>query len=419
HIASFIQQVIIAFHSFLQAALAQAHLERLLDPSILTSAQDDIQIIGPSICLFLAALRTQTQPPSICTTSIKLDQNNCPSSFKKWFTLWSESIPVIKSLSKDHQHDLARIICDQDPISQPINIQLPIIARNLRAIAIEISQRRTFQERFNQDLNFALQHGSQTNKPLSAKYVPPPAYDDQGELYMNKPNLKTNLPSSSPPLPSRARQPSSMPIHSNPNEEELSPDQQFTLSIIRETIYASLTDILYSTPTIYKKLESEESSDGELSRSYFASLCLALLDVSINRIDTEKETVEVVKLNSSQLFTKLKLSDCPNRLKPLMFELIRIGRLTQDLMNEDTRLAIMKASGDSSDENGNELTKIEQLKLELELGTYEIEPESDVRIASNAINSLGLKISQIEAFRKREAQLFEILVPTLAIRNHS
>lgn len=408
------EQVIIAFHSFLQAALAQAHVERLLDPTILTSAQDDIQIIGPSICLFLAALRTQTQPPSICTTSIKLDQNNCPSSFKKWFTLWAESIPVIKSLNKDHQHDLARIICDQEPISQPINIQLPIIARNLRAIAIEISQRRTFQERFNQDLNFALQHGSQTDTPLSAQYVPPPAYDDQEDSYINHSNSKINIPSISPPLPTRPRPTSTTPVNTDTNEV-LSPEQQFTLAIIRETIYASLTDILYSTPTIYNKLESENSTDGELSRSYFAALCLALLDVSINRINTEEETVEVVKLDSSQHFTSLKLTDCPNRLKPLMFELIRIGSLTQHLMNEDTRIAITNASHGSSQ---NELTKIEQLKLELEVGTYEIEPESDVRIASNAINTLGLKISQIEAFRKREAQLFEILVPTLANRNH-
>ncbi|EGG09554.1 uncharacterized protein MELLADRAFT_104169 [Melampsora larici-populina 98AG31] len=195
--------------------------------------------------------------------------------------------------------------------------------------------------------------------------------------------------------------------HLSQVNEELSPEQRFTLAIIRETTYASLTDILYSTPTNHKKLESEDSTDGESSKSYFAALCLALLesDVSINRIDTEEETVE------------FQIKYCPNQSKRLMFELIRMGSPTQHLMNEDTRITIIKASHDSP--NQNELTKIEQLKLELELSTYPIEPESDVRIASNVINTLGLKISQIEAFRKREAQLFEILVPTLANRNHS
>ncbi|KAM6489826.1 hypothetical protein JOM56_014638, partial [Amanita muscaria] len=58
-----------------------------------------------------------------------------------------------------HQHDLARVICGLEPISQPLNIAINSIAADLRAVVIEISQRQSFQDRYASDLQAALDAG--------------------------------------------------------------------------------------------------------------------------------------------------------------------------------------------------------------------------------------------------------------------
>src|SRR6266404_6866515 len=71
-----------AFHSYLKSSLAQAKIERLLDIELLSSAEGDLMItgaylallplslcsyagLGPALCLFFAALRCTTNPPSV------------------------------------------------------------------------------------------------------------------------------------------------------------------------------------------------------------------------------------------------------------------------------------------------------------------------------------------------------------------
>lgn len=139
-----------AFHAFMRGALAQAHAEHLVDAEVLASADADVQIVGPSIALYLAALRSTGSPPSISTPHITLSEASSPPSLLRFVQLWAGLVPRIQALSEEHQHDLARLICDLEPESQPILGSLPGLAQDIRAVAIEISQRRTFQERFNE-----------------------------------------------------------------------------------------------------------------------------------------------------------------------------------------------------------------------------------------------------------------------------
>ncbi|MBW0482297.1 hypothetical protein O181_022012 [Austropuccinia psidii MF-1] len=407
------EQVIVAFHSFLQGALAQAHLERLLDSSILSSAQADIQIQGPSICLFLAALRSEGDPPSIATSLIMLNQDSCPPSFRNWFILWSQCVPKIKGLSFDLRHDLARIICDQEPQCQPIRIDLPIIAQNLRAIAIEISQRH---------LDYALQHGPSQEKPLSSNFKPPPAYDD----------TITDAPGSGPLDTPQIAQ---FTLASQPPQSSLNLDPSFenhpALQIIRETLYASLADTLYATPTVFSILQSPNSTDAQLSRAYFASLCLALLEMSLTLVNSVNRTMKVVNLGSHYP-TVLKIEDCPPHLLPIAGQLFQIADSTQDLLQQDTENAIQEAGGQHENhlndgKRQDRQTKLERLRLELEYGTNcqanedldelrEQIPIEPLRVVANRINELALRIGQIPSFREREEALFMVLIPCLAKR---
>lgn len=398
--------------------MAQAHAERLLDTDILASAEADIQISGPAICLFLAALRSEGDPPGIATSMIYLDANNCPPSFRNWFVLWSECVPKIKALSLELRHDLARMICDQEPQCQPIRIDLPIIAQNLRAIGIEISQRRTFQERFSQDLDYALQFGHDVRTPApvvpSSNFRPPPAYDEDA----------SDAPAFASPPPNPGAKSNASP------SPALDPDLQNdpALRIIRETLYASLTDILYTTPAILEILQSRASTDAQLSRAYFGALCLAILEVSLTLVSPTDRHVRVVNLGNGYP-SLLKVEDCPPHTRPLAAQLFSIASCTQALAQEDLEAAVEDAS------HGAQTIppKIDRLKSDLQHGTNweagisgdDVEygransPTGTVRVAANRINALALSISKIPSFRQQEDALFEILVPSLSERTKS
>ncbi|TFY53796.1 hypothetical protein EVJ58_g9244 [Rhodofomes roseus] len=179
------EQVQDAFHSYLKSSLTQAKVEGLLPENILSSAEGDLMITGPALCLYFAALRSTTEPPSVplprrsksSTASFNLSDENCPPTFRPFWLVWSHAVPEIQALTPEHQHDLARIICNLPPIAVPSNPRLSGIAADLRAVAIEISMRRTFQDRYATDLQAALDAGTNGNTRMKASFVPPPSYD--------------------------------------------------------------------------------------------------------------------------------------------------------------------------------------------------------------------------------------------------
>ena len=108
-------------------------------------------------------------------------QGNCSpsptaSTSTPFMRLWSECIPTIQALVQEHQHDHARVICNLAPLRR----LPPVIARlaaDLRSVAIEISQRRSFQDRYASDLQAALDVGEpRSGTTAKASFVPPPLY---------------------------------------------------------------------------------------------------------------------------------------------------------------------------------------------------------------------------------------------------
>jgi hypothetical protein len=113
---------------------------------------------------------------------------NCPEVYKPILRLWSQNVAPIQSLSPEQQHDLARIICGLEPLGPPrLREGLARLAADLRAVAIEISMRRTFQERYAGDLQAAIDTGSgasgsnsaqrESSHRVRASFEPPPAYE--------------------------------------------------------------------------------------------------------------------------------------------------------------------------------------------------------------------------------------------------
>lgn len=124
----------------------------------------DIISLGPALCLYFAAIRSSTNPPGVplprdaTGEPVVLSTNTCPPAFINFFALWSSSVGPIKSLNAEQRHDLARAICDQPLLSSNPHPSTNRIAADLRAVAIEISQRRSFQVGFYYLAHFGLQY---------------------------------------------------------------------------------------------------------------------------------------------------------------------------------------------------------------------------------------------------------------------
>ncbi|KAF4615745.1 hypothetical protein D9613_012403 [Agrocybe pediades] len=411
------------FHSYLKSSLAQAKAERLLADDVLASAEGDLMITGPALCLYFAALRCTTNPPSVplprsrskSTTSTssarqnsnephELSYDNCPPAFVSFLRVWAETVPSIQALVPESQHDLARVICGLPPLSAPADSSsshaqeqlrtINGIAADLRAVAIEISQRRSFQDRYASDLQAALDastgggaggssrgSASGTESPRrTTSFVPPPMYDESvgtappappatntagsSTMQMPSPSVPSNLqpggrgsrPSniSVPPNstsggllspPYSASSSSSRPHSPTPSTSSTSASGSQTppllaqsINFIRETLYSALFDVLQSQSSLRLLLNQDKT------RAYFACVAFAILHVATTSVDPETGAVRGV------LGKELTLAECPRELQPFMRELGEIGREARRMMEEDDEWAIRMVQEGREDE---------------------------------------------------------------------
>lgn len=418
------------FHSYLKSSLTQAKAERLLDVDVLASAEGDLMITGPALCLFFAALRSTTNPPSVplprssksgSSQPMELSYENCPPPFVSFLRVWANSVPSIQGLSPETQHDLARVICNLHPLHEDVAPIVQGISADLRAVAIEISQRRSFQDRYASDLQAALDSGAgpETPSPRKASFVPPPVYDPSPSASPNtspRPSVELlppalpprnhNVPPPSPGLLSpfsSAHSPAStsfFPPHPSPS---LLTQDSPAIEFIRETLYASLADVLEQRPSLHRFLERDPS------RAYFASVAFAILDISVNAITPDGAVIGV-------LGKPLTMAECPRELRPFMAELAAIGHQAKAIEEEDNQTAMALA------QHGKDipLSRLDRVKMMLEEGIgYEQglqEAQNGRRSVegravafANRVNSLSLGMTRLKAFRERQNEVFKVL----------
>ncbi|KZT36665.1 hypothetical protein SISSUDRAFT_1024001 [Sistotremastrum suecicum HHB10207 ss-3] len=426
------QQVQDSFHAYLQSSLAQVKAEKLIDAEMLGSAESDLMITGPALCLYFAALRSVTYPPSVplprtskSLPPIDLSPTNCPPAFIPFLRVWSNNVPAIQSLSPEHQHDLARIICGLESLSFPIPENITRIAAELRAVSIEISQRRTFQERFGQDLQAAIDHDTTDGESASpgigrritASFVPPPSYEtattpspspqpsprissyafpEPQIPNLSAPSLTVPQSSSSSHSRSRSRTPSPSP----PSPTVLPPDAP-AIQIIRETLYACMAEVLSTNPSLQSLISTNPP------RGYFATVSLAILYASTSSISPDGAVIGVTGQT-------LKLSECPREVRPLMSEFAGIGALAREIEEEDNDAAMELAQRDQPIPG----PRIERVKRILENGLgaelardgeRSPSPEGRAVVFANRINALAMKMMGLPAFKERQRDIFKVL----------
>ncbi|KAI0081049.1 hypothetical protein K474DRAFT_1588783 [Panus rudis PR-1116 ss-1] len=393
------------FHSYLKSSLTQAKAERLLDVDTLASVEGDLMITGPALCLYFAALRSTTNPPSVPlprlsksqSTPMELSLDNCPPSFRPFLIVWANTVPDIQSLPPEHQHDLARIICGLSPLCNSPNRRLNGIAADLRAVAIEISMRRTFQDRYASDLQAALDAGTPGDSHLRVKasFIPPPSYDAPSTNSSHNHSLRPPTP---PPKSPRTP----------PSPSLLSPESP-AIEFIRETLYAALANVLERTPSLRQLLRRDPG------RAYFAAVAFAILDVASSSLIQHEEHSDEPVIRGV-LGRRLTLSECPPELRPFMQELCDIGVKMRAMEEEDSVATVEALQHDKEPPK----PRLDRVRMILEGGVghvYNRDPEqprdrttSNRAVAfANRINALALAMTKIRAFRERQDAVFKVL----------
>jgi hypothetical protein len=391
-------------------------------------------LIGPALCLYFAALRSTTNPPSVPLPSqdsshppVDLYADNCPPTFSRFLSVWADSVPFIQALSPEHQHDLARLICGLPAQQDTVEPTLPSVAADLRAVAIEISQRRSFQDRYAADLQAVIDSG-QSTAPSSSKpkvtFVPPPVYEPTSPVTPSaaSPQRPSQLePASAPPEPASnallsptapaqptptatrtaegSRSPSPSSRKRTPSPTILADDAQ-AIDFIRETLYAALLDVLSTRPSLRSLLRSDPA------RAYFASVALAILHISRTAMTDRGSVIGV-------LGKELTLADCPPELKGLMAELAVVGKMASEMEREDTEGALRLAEAGEA----VPVPRLERVEETLEKGIGSVRGGRGSRRSiegravafATQVNALSLRLTGLKAFKQRQREVFKIL----------
>ncbi|KAH9037345.1 hypothetical protein EDB84DRAFT_1560669 [Lactarius hengduanensis] len=315
--------------------------------------------IGPhyaSSSQHCAARPTHSTPPRSGSGAEKstprqsLSLANCPTTFVPFMRLWSECVPAIQSLASERQHDLARVICNLAPLEKPAPPPVvPCLAADLRAIAIEISQRRSFQDRYASDLQAAIDVGESPGGPGSlhtkASFVPPPLARLR---FAPSSPISPQLPPRSPSSPS-----------ASVADSRRSPTSP-AIDLIRATLYAALADVLASTPRLHAQLTRDPP------RAYYGSVALAILAVSARSVAADGDDGGAMWLVRG---TRLTVTECPERLRPLMREFVAVDVEAALIEEEDTAAAMALAQ----DGRAVPVPRVERARLVLERGAgYDI-----------------------------------------------
>jgi len=229
------------------------------------------------------------------------------------------------------------------------------------------------------------------------------------------------------------------------------------MQLIRETLYASLGEVFATHPYLRRLLLRDAS------RAYFASVGLAILDVSMTRtsfdpvldqpppaasghdhVRTLSNSSEYSAMAESNLAlssmheepsvmgvlgAKLALRQCPPELRPFMRELCDIGRAVREMEDEDSQRAV-----EILQDGGVELPEptLDRVRRMLERGVAaegrrrrDSDDDDDMSsmdsdstshsiegraiTLTNRISGLSLSMTKLRAFKERQSEVFKVL----------
>lgn len=132
------------------------------------------------------------------------------------------------------------------------------LAADIEALALQISQRRTFLERYGQDLEMALHREMPIYQQQTYAVSPPPTVESPGQTPVTTDMNPYTAQQAAPPLPARYRAPNA--VHTDtpePQTPHIPETQNEDMIAVRETLYAVLADVLSRSSTLGQILRED------------------------------------------------------------------------------------------------------------------------------------------------------------------
>lgn len=315
-------------------------------------------------------MENTTNPPSVQIPAVEnysttvLSISTCPVPLLPLFRRWQQAVEPLQALSLDNQHDVARLICDLEPVNTPVRTSMIRVAADLQQIAIQLAQRETYLQRYASDLQVGL--GSPN---LDERAQPPPTYSRPDA----PPSSSNPTNTSGRPLPIPPASPASIPITEDPG-----------MMAVRETLYAALADVLYSTPSIGSVLRTDPP------RGYFTAVALAIQQVALTNLTPDGNRIRIVG-SGHRRNASFGVDDAPEPLRVFAQEIIKLGAILKELQAKDDEHAIHLAV--EGLEPGTSPTNMELLQSELEHGADSNHEQDGVQVAE--IRSIANHIGRI------------------------
>lgn len=353
-----------------------------------------------------SALESTTDPPAVFVPAsaahpeFTLSVSTCPIGLLQLFRLWSKTVSPLQALPIEYQHDVARLLCGLPPEATPVSTRVAAIAADLNSVSITISQRKTYLERYTQDLEEGL--GSPDSRRQS--FERPPEYPEKQQVQMQLQSPAQPSPTS---IPDYGRSQSEQAASSS-RRSQLPPTDDPTMVSIRETLYAALAEAMLSSRRLPEILKTDPAKGYVLASftyiasvqlrydtvsSYFVAVALAIIEVASQNVSPDGQRIRVVSFGyGHERKQSFGIDDAPLQLRVFARELLRLGGILRQLQESDDERAMELAMQDQPDSIF--LTQIELLKEEIEVGaenaTCEGEEPSQIRTIANAINRMSL-----------------------------
>ncbi|CAG7851954.1 SubName: Full=Uncharacterized protein {ECO:0000313/EMBL:CCA66658.1} [Serendipita indica DSM 11827] len=149
----------------------------LIEPEMVVAARQDMSICGTALDLLASAVLADGDPPICELPLVKMDANgkpyaentvpvtssNSPDALKPFFAAWQNVAQRVQQLDPPRQSTIARIICDLDLTESVMHPLVNQLATDLRKLAKEINQSRSFLDQLDEAMMNALKESARVS----------------------------------------------------------------------------------------------------------------------------------------------------------------------------------------------------------------------------------------------------------------
>ncbi|CAG7846365.1 SubName: Full=Uncharacterized protein {ECO:0000313/EMBL:CCA69034.1} [Serendipita indica DSM 11827] len=149
----------------------------LIVPEMVWAARQDPNICGPALNLLWSAIYTDAESPVCEIPLVKIDtyglkhadytipitSYNAPESLRHILYKWEHLARRLRRIEPRFHVDIARIICDMDPLESPLVPEVMRVADDMQKLAEDLTNRRLFFDYLRQRTHQSVHQGYSAN----------------------------------------------------------------------------------------------------------------------------------------------------------------------------------------------------------------------------------------------------------------